>query len=71
MQELEIKIPSPQAQSYRISIGSGMLNSLWQKLETDFGQAGKFIVTDANLLEAGHLGRLLQKRSVDSYIIDP
>lgn len=71
MLELEIKIPASQAKSYKISIGSGLLGELWPRIKTDFADYNKFVVTDDNLVTAGHLEKLSGKRDVPSYVINP
>ena len=71
MTELEIKIPAANQGSYKIKIGTGLLPSLWQQIEADFNQPNKFIVTDENLLSAGHLQKLLGKKDVPSFVISP
>ena len=54
MLELDIKIPASPAASYRIKIGTDILGSLWPQIEADFDRYNKFIVTDGNLVSAGH-----------------
>jgi len=60
MLEHEVKIPakpeaSPLGASYPIKICTDILGSLWPQIETDFEKLNKFIVTDENLVSAGHL----------------
>ncbi|MHC4725812.1 MAG: hypothetical protein ACYS17_01145, partial [Planctomycetota bacterium] len=55
MKELEIKIPASQAKSYRINIGTDILGGLWQRIKVDFSDYTKFVITDENLVTAGHL----------------
>ena len=71
MLEQEIKIPDLQAKSYRIEIGSDLLGELWPRIETDFDGYNKFIVTDENLVSAGHMGKLLGKSDVPAFVISP
>jgi 3-dehydroquinate synthase len=71
MNELEVKIPATEAGSYRISIGNRILGSLWDRIETDFSQSNKFVVTDENLVSAGLMESLLGQRSVPSFVITP
>jgi len=71
MQELTIKIPGTTEKHYPIVIGSGLLPSLWSRLDTEFGQYARFVVTDANLVAAGHLDTLLAGRDVPHFVIDP
>jgi 3-dehydroquinate synthase len=71
MNELEVKIPATKTGSYRICIGNEILGSLWDRIEDDFSRLSKFIVTDENLVSAGHLESLLGQRSVPSFVIKP
>lgn len=71
MLEHEIKIPASQAKCYRIEIGSGFLGGLWPRIETDFSGYNKFVVTDQNLVSAGHLEKLLGKCDVPAFVISP
>ncbi|NIP23687.1 MAG: 3-dehydroquinate synthase [Phycisphaerae bacterium] len=71
MNEIEVKIPSAEAGSYRISIGNRILDSLWDRIEAGFSQSNKFVVTDENMVSAGHLKALLGQRSVPSFVITP
>ncbi len=71
MQELEIKTPLVKAGSYKVTIGSGMLPSLWEQLEAEFGQKAKFVVTDENVVSAGCLTKLLIDRDVPTFVISP
>lgn len=71
MSELAVKIPSVAADSYTISISSGTLNNFWSKLESNFPECRKFIVTDSNIVSAGHLHTLLGGNDVPTYVIDP
>jgi len=71
MSELEIKIPALQAKSYRINIGTDILGDLWPCIKADFSDYSKFVVTDENLVSAGHLEKLLGQMDVPSFIISP
>jgi 3-dehydroquinate synthase len=71
MKELEIKIPASQAKSYRINIGTDILGGLWQRIKADFSDYTKFVITDENLVSAGHLGEFLGQRDIPSYVISP
>jgi 3-dehydroquinate synthase len=71
MTELKIKIPVEKERSYTIKIGDNFLDSLWGQIESDFSQPNKFIVTDENLVSAGHLRKLLGKRDIPKFIIAP
>jgi 3-dehydroquinate synthase len=71
MQELYIRVPGTTDTSYRIAIGSGLLPSVWSAVEAGFPKARRFVITDANVVAAGHLDALLQGRDVPSYVIRP
>jgi 3-dehydroquinate synthase len=71
MTELEIKIPAVEHGSYTIQIGADFLDSLWEQIEGDFHQPNKFIVTDENLVSAGHLQKLSGQRDIPAFVISP
>ncbi len=71
MKELEIKIPALQDKSYTINIGTNILGQLWPQIEADFSEYNKVVITDENLVNAGHLEKLLAQRNVPSYVISP
>jgi len=71
MQELTVKVPAEKAGEYKIEIGTDILGSVWSKIESQFGSAGKFIITDANVAKAGHLGKLFSGRDIPIYVISP
>lgn len=71
MLEYEIKIPAAEAGSYTIRIGTNILESLWPRIEADFERYNKFIVTDENLVSAGHLEKLLGQKDVRTFVISP
>jgi 3-dehydroquinate synthase len=71
MLEQEIKIPASPGGGYPIRIGTEILGSLWPQIEADFGKYNKFVVTDENLVSAGHLQKLLGQRDVPTFVISP
>ena len=71
MLELEIKIPLSEASSYKIEIGTDILETLWDKIDKDFGKFNKFIITDENLAASGHLASLKQQRDIANFVISP
>ena len=71
MLEHEIKIPASPAASYSIRIGTGILGSLWSWIEANFSRHNPFVVTDENLVSAGHLQKLLDDRSIPTFVISP
>jgi len=71
MQELQIKVPATTTQTYPITIGAGLLPSLWPRIRTTFPKCQLFVVTDANVVAAGHLTALLAGRNVPHFVIEP
>ncbi len=69
--EHEIKVPALAATSYKIRIGTEILGSLWSQIEADFERYRKFVVTDENLVSAGHLEKLLGQKDVPAFVISP
>jgi 3-dehydroquinate synthase len=67
----EIQIPAVKDRRYEIEIGTEILSRLWPKIEADFPQRGKFVVTDENLVSAGHLTELVGRRTVPNFVISP
>jgi 3-dehydroquinate synthase len=71
MQELEVKIPAVKAGSYKIKIGTEILGSVLDEIDVGFRQYSKFVITDKNVVSAGHLHKLLGRRNNPVFIIDP
>ncbi|MHC4722221.1 MAG: 3-dehydroquinate synthase [Planctomycetota bacterium] len=71
MSEHKITVPAMEAREYKVRIGTEILGSLWAEIEADFSQCNRFVVTDENLVSAGHLQKLLGPREVPSFVISP
>ncbi len=71
MHELEIQVPAPRPGSYKVAIGTGLLPGLWPQIKAAFGHRRPFVITDANVVAAGHLDALLGSRPAPQFIIDP
>jgi len=71
MTEIEVKIPASQAAGYKVIIGQNFLDAVWPMIEAGFAGRNPFIVTDENLVSAGHPQRLTGKRSIPCFIIRP
>lgn len=71
MFDLQVKIPGTDASSYKIEIGTDTFASLWPKIDHDFPKPAKFLVTDQNLVAAGHYKTLLAERDTPTFIINP
>lgn len=71
MTELHIEVPAVGSGGYTIRIGTGLLTSLLDRVSAAFAKARPFIVTDENLVDAGHLSRLCGERTIDHFVITP
>jgi len=71
MLEHEVKIPASSEACYRIRIGTDILGSLMPEIDSEFEKLNKFIVTDENLVSAGHMERLVGQRDIPSFVIKP
>src|SRR4030042_5319486 len=71
MVEHKVNIPANQAGSYKIVIGTEILPSLWPRIGADFGRYNKFVVTDENLVRAGHLEKLAGGREAAAFVVSP
>jgi len=70
-QQLEVMIPAIVESGYPIVIGSGMLGRLWQRIRGQWPALNPFIVTDAELVKAGHLKTLVGAKTVPTFVIEP
>jgi 3-dehydroquinate synthase len=73
MKSLEVKIPSVVAGSYRISIGINLLATVWPQVQKLFPSHRPFVITDANLVAAGHLESLISNFNfqISNFVISP
>jgi 3-dehydroquinate synthase len=71
MKKLDIIVPATEQGAYKITIGTRLLHGLLDSIRSDFGTCKPFVVTDQNLVQAGHLDTLLGSRDLPSYVIDP
>jgi 3-dehydroquinate synthase len=71
MQEIEIKVPGAVERRYKIVVGAGLLPAVWPQIKAAYDPRSKFVVTDENLVAAGHLGALLGGRRVPHFAIEP
>ncbi|MHC4394801.1 MAG: 3-dehydroquinate synthase [Planctomycetota bacterium] len=71
MSEFKVTIPAVEAASYRIEIGTGILGSVYDRIEANFSGHNKFVVTDKNLVVTGHLQTFLGQKDTSVFIIDP
>ena len=70
-QKLDVIVPGVEQSGYTIRIGRGMLGGLWDEIRSRWPKLNPFIVTDAELVEAGHLQTLVGSETVPTYIIEP
>ena len=68
---LNVFVPGVPDTGYPIHIGAGFLSSLWKTIETQWPKHKPFLITDANLVKAGLVDRLLGGRSIPTYSITP
>ena len=71
MQELSIKVPGTAETCYRVVICSGLLQSVWSQADELYPGYGKFVITDENIVAAGHMDRLLTGRDAPTFVIQP
>ena len=74
MSKLKVTIPPVAAGSYDIQIASGTLPKLWRQIDSDLPKLVKcrrFVITDSNVVSAGHLQKLIGKETGDTFIIEP
>jgi 3-dehydroquinate synthase len=71
MTELKITIPSAKQASYTITIGTEILASVWLQIDEQFPNQSKFIITDENLVNAGHPKKLTGDREITTFVIKP
>ena len=70
-QKLDVTIPAVGESAYTITMGRGILCDLWQQIKTQCPHHNPFIVTDAELVKAGHLKTLISGETVPTFVIDP
>lgn len=68
---LDVTIPAVGESRYSITIGQHLLGNLWAQIRRAWPELAPFIVTDANLVSAGQLERLIGHETVPTYVIDP
>jgi len=71
MLELDIKVPGTAETSYKVTIGSDILPSVWSAIETACAGRHPFVVTDENVVAAGLLDKLRPSRDIPTYVIRP
>ena len=71
MHTLTVAIPHMPAGQYSVRIGTGLLREAYLLLESECAGRTAFVVTDANVVAAGHLQTLIGDRDVGSFVIDP
>lgn len=71
VQKIEVALPAVEAGSYPIAIGQGILGGLWATIRQRWPKQNPFIVTDTELVAAGHVKTLVGAEKVPTYVIDP
>jgi 3-dehydroquinate synthase len=71
MNEITVHIPVQDAGSYPIVIGTGILSGLIDRIQRQFPKKSLFIITDQNLVQAGHLKTLTGGKELPHYVISP
>ena len=67
----QVEIPPTEGGSYTISIGEDILQSLWSQIASDLPNRSPFIITDENVVKAGHLDKLATSDDIPTYVINP
>ena len=70
-QTLDVNIPQVPESKYSIIIGRNILPELWSQIHSQWPKHSPFIVTDSELVKAGHLKTLVGSETVPTYVIDP
>ena len=71
VQKLDVTVPAVGQSGYTITIGRGMLGQIWDAVRSQWPKLKPFVVTDAELVAAGHLKTLVDAESVPTYVIEP
>lgn len=71
MLKLIVKVPSIEESEYIITIGRSFLGEVWRRIRRQWPGRIPFVVTDADLVAAGHLKTLIGSEDVPTYVIDP
>ncbi|MHC5082853.1 MAG: 3-dehydroquinate synthase [Planctomycetota bacterium] len=71
IQQLDVMVPAVSESAYTITIAGGILGDLWDEIQSQWPRHNPFIVTDAELVKAGHLKTLVGDADVPMYVIDP
>ena len=70
-QKLDVMVPGVEQSGYTIRIGRGMLGGLWDEIRSQWPKHRPFIVTDTELVKAGHLETLTGGEPVPTFVIEP
>ncbi len=71
MAKLTVRVPAIEQTEYGIHIGTALLETLLDRVRTQFPGKKPFVITDQNVADAGHLNTLLNKQDVPAYVINP
>ncbi|MCP4452457.1 MAG: 3-dehydroquinate synthase [Planctomycetes bacterium] len=71
MAELTVKVPAIEQTEYHIQIGTALLDTLLDRVQSQFPGKNPFVITDQNVAGAGHLDTMLGAQDVPAYVINP
>lgn len=71
VKKITVKVPAGESFNYDIAIGSNILSGVWADIEKKLPGLKRFVITDSNLVAAGHLTGLITNHKTQMYIIDP
>ncbi|NQT85742.1 3-dehydroquinate synthase [bacterium] len=66
-----VKVPAKPETSYDVLIGAGLLPRVLPDAAAQWPELRPFVVTDANVRDAGHLAALVGEADVDAFVITP
>ena len=66
-----VRVPARPETSYEVRIGGDLLPGVLDELRADWPRHRLFVLTDANLRDAGHLDALLGGEAVEHFVIEP
>ena len=71
MNEIIVHIPAQAGGGYPVVIGAGILSSLLERIGKQFPRRAMFVITDENILRAGHLKTLTGEQDIPFFVIRP
>ncbi len=71
MYEIDVKVPATPSATYKIKVGADILPTVRCWIEALLPGRNPFIITDRNVVAAGHLEKIYSGQTLPTYIIDP